>query len=136
MSGRSVWAVVAGILFAVIATTLVDLVLHVTGVYPSDGTPLSDSLAALATAYRVVIGVGAAWLTARLAPNRPMRHAMIGGAIGAVVALIGALVTWNRNLGPHWYGIALAVLALPQSWLGARLFELRPSRTIDIADAT
>ena len=135
MSGRSVSAVVAGILFAVIVTTLVDLVLHVIGVYPSGGTPLTDSLSAMATAYRAVIGVSAAWLTARLAPNKPMRHAMIGGAIGAVVALIGAMVTWNSNLGPHWYGIALAVLALPQSWLGARLFELRSSRTMQVADA-
>jgi hypothetical protein len=135
MRGRSVWAVVAGILFAVILTTLVDFVLHVAGVYPSDGRPLSDGLSALATAYRVVIGVGAAWLTARLAPKEPMRHALVGGAIGAVVALIGVIVTWNRNLGPHWYGIALAVLALPQSWLGARLFELGATRTMEVADA-
>lgn len=135
MSGRSVWAVVAGILFGVSITLLVDFVLHVTGVYPPSGTPISDTLAALATAYRFVIGVGAAWLTARLAPGRPMLHAMIGGAIGALVALIGAVVTWNSNLGPHWYAIALAVLALPQSWLGARLFELRATRTLNVADA-
>jgi len=135
MRWRSVWAVVAGILAAVVLTTLVDLVLHYTGVYPSAGVPLTDALAGLATAYRVVIGIGAAWLTARLDPNRPMLHALIAGGMGAVVALVGVVVTWNSNLGPHWYPIALAVLALPQSWLGARLFEMREARPLRMADA-
>ena len=135
MSWRSVWAVVAGILVAVLLTTLIDFVLHATGVYPGSGTPLTDGLAALATAYRVAIGIGGAWLTARLAPNRPMLHALIAGGIGAFVALVGVVVTWNSNLGPHWYGIALAVLALPQSWLGARLVEMRGARSLTAADA-
>ena len=136
MSWRSVWAVVAGILAAIVLTLLIDFLLHTTGVYPAAGTPLSNGLAGLATAYRVAIGIGGAWLTARLAPSRPMLHAMVAGAIGAVVALVGVVVTWNSNLGPHWYGIALAVLALPQSWLGARLVEMRGARSLTVVDAS
>jgi len=128
MNWKSVWAIAAGALAAIVATTLVDVLLHLAGVYPPLGQPIDDGLSALATAYRVVIGVGAAWLTARLAPSNPMKHAMILGVIGGIAALVGAVVTWNKNLGPHWYPIALVVLALPQSWLGAKLFEARLAR--------
>ncbi len=57
-----------------------------------------------------------------------MRHALIGGCIGILLGILGAAVTWNRNLGPRWYPVALIILALPQSWVGARLFLRRMGR--------
>lgn len=122
---KSARAILAGILAAVILTTLVDLVLHAAGVFGPAKEPLSDAQALLATSYRVVIGIGAAWLVARLAPQNPMKHAMTAGAIGMAVAIAGVITTWNANLGPRWYAIALAVLALPQTWVGAKLYESR-----------
>ncbi|HXY40970.1 MAG TPA: hypothetical protein VEQ10_14960 [Vicinamibacteria bacterium] len=124
MNWRSVWAILAGILVGVVVTTLVDVALHAAGVYPPLQQPIDDKLALLATSYRVVIGIAGAWLTARLAPRDPMKHALVLGALGFVAALVGVIVTWNLGLGPRWYPIALVVLALPQSWLGARLFQL------------
>ncbi len=86
--------------------------------------PIDNKLALLATAYRVVISVAGAWLTARLAPARPMTHAMALGYVGVVLALIGVIATWNLALGPRWYAIALAVLAIPQCWAGGRIYEV------------
>ena len=123
MNRRSVWAVFAGVLGVLVVTTVVDIALHLAGVFPPMDKPIDDGLAALATSYRVVIGIGAAWLTARLAPKNPMDHALILGAIGFVLAAVGVVVTWNLGLGPRWYPIALVLLALPQSWAGAKLFE-------------
>ena len=120
---KSVWAVVAGVLFIVIVTTLVDVLLHVLHVYPANGK-LTDALALLATSYRIVISVAGAYLTARLAPDRPMRHALILGLVGVVLGLIGLVATWNLGLGPRWYPIALVVLALPQCWLGGKLHDM------------
>jgi hypothetical protein len=122
---RSIGAVLAGVLAVILLTTLVDIFLHVVGVFPPMDQPIDSTLAALATSYRIVIGVGGAWLTARLAPRNPMRHAMTLGAIGAVLALAGVVATWNLGLGPRWYPISLVVLAIPQSWAGAKLFERR-----------
>jgi hypothetical protein len=85
--------------------------------------PLSDPLALLATAYRVVISIAGAWLTARLAPARPMKHAMILGYVGLVLGLVGLAATWGKGFGPHWYPIALVLLAIPQCWAGGRLYE-------------
>jgi len=64
-------AVVAGVLFIIVVTTLVDILLHVTHVFPPMNQPIGDALALLATAYRIVISGGGAWLTARLAPTSP-----------------------------------------------------------------
>ena len=123
MNKKSIWAIVAGLLAVIIVTTLVDILLHLTHVYPPMDQPLTDTLAALATAYRIPISIGGAWLTARLAPNRPLHHALILGYIGTVLALVGVVATWNKSLGPHWYPILLAILSVPQCWLGGRLFE-------------
>ncbi|MBI5086164.1 MAG: hypothetical protein HZB13_16395, partial [Acidobacteria bacterium] len=83
-------------------------------------------------AHRTPGGVACSWLTARLAPHRPMAHALILGALGFVVAIAGAAVTWDKgpDFGPKWYPLALVVLAMPQSWLGGKLRELqlRPAR--------
>lgn len=128
MNTRSIWAVVAGAVAAVVVTTLVDIVLHVVRVYPPLKQPINDQLALLATAYRVVIGIGGAWLTASLAPANPMKHALILGYLGVVFGLIGVVATWNLGLGPHWYPIALVVLAMPQSWLGGKLYQVQASK--------
>jgi len=125
MKLRSVWAVVAGVLFIIVVTTLVDLVLHLTGVYPPVDQPLTDALALLATSYRIVISVAGAWLTAWLAPSKPMKHALVLGVIGTLLGIIGAAATWNLGLGPHWYAVALAVLAIPQCWAGGKIYEMR-----------
>ena len=123
MNKRSIWAVVAGVLVIIVVTTLVDIVLHATGVFPPVEQPINDALALLATSYRIVISIGGAWLTARLAPDRPMKHAMILGYVGVVLGLVGVAATWNLGLGPRWYPIALVVLAIPQCWAGGWIYE-------------
>jgi len=123
---RSIWAVLAGIVVSVALSLLTDAVLHRAGIIPPVGTPASNGVLALATFYRTVYGVMGSFLTARLAPNRPMLHAMIPGILGFVVSIVGAAATWNRaEFGPHWYPMLLVILALPTAWLGGKLYERR-----------
>src|SRR5215831_8418979 len=124
---KSIWAVVAGVLFIIIVTTLVDILLHAIHVYPPMNVKLNDKLSLLAASYRFVISVVGAWLTARLAPSNPMKHALILGVVGTILGTVGVVTTWNLDLGPRWYAIALAVLAIPQCWLGGKLFEWQKS---------
>jgi Na+/melibiose symporter-like transporter len=128
MNKKSIWAVVAGVLLIIVVTTVVDIALHALGVFPPMGKPLDDRLSVLATSYRIVISIGGAWLTARLAPAKPMKHALILGLVGTVLGLVGIVATWNRGLGPRWYPIALAVLAIPQCWVGGKLYEMRSGK--------
>ncbi|MGE0128809.1 MAG: hypothetical protein AB7U82_12080 [Blastocatellales bacterium] len=120
---RSAGAVFAGFLVIVIITTVTDLAMHSTGVFPQAGKPMSNALWLLATAYRIVYGVAGGYITARLAPDRPMRHALALGVIGLVLSIVGAAVTWNMGpgFGPKWYPLALVVIAVPCAWLGGKL---------------
>jgi hypothetical protein len=125
MNRRSLWAIAAGVLVAIVVTTLVDIALHFARVFPPIDQPIDDRLALLATSYRIPISIGGAWLTARLAPENPMKHVMILGGLGVIVGLVGVVATWNMGLGPRWYPIALVVLAIPQSWIGGRIYQMQ-----------
>lgn len=122
---KSIGAVVAGVLTIVICSTAVDVALHTVGVFPPLGTPIDDKMSVLATIYRVIISTGGAWLTAKLAPSQPMKHVVALGIVGTVLGTLGVVATWGKGMSPTWYPIALAVLALPQCWLGGKLFERR-----------
>jgi hypothetical protein len=115
--------VLAGFIAIVVVSLGTDQLLHSLGVYPPWGEPMYDTgLNLLALIYRIVYGVLGSYLTARLAPRAPMRHALILGAIGFVVSLAGAITaTTMVDLGPAWYPIALVLTALPCAWLGGAL---------------
>jgi hypothetical protein len=125
--GRGTLAVFAGLLANVIPATLIDQILHMTGVYPPWGQAMSDPLYMLAFGYRLVIAVWGGWLVARLAPDRPVRHAIVLGIIGVVISTAATIATWNKGpeFGPKWYPIALVLISVPASWLGARLYRTR-----------
>lgn len=126
---RSVIAVVVGAIVSIVLSVGTDAVMKETGVFPASGGAMSDGLFVLATAYRAVYGVLGAYLTARIAPNRPMMHALILGAIGCAVGILGLVVTWNKmpEIGPRWYPIGLVVLGWAQAWLGGRLRVMQVS---------
>lgn len=121
--GRGIAAVFAGFVAVVILSLGTDELLHLAKVYPPWGVRMSDRLFALATAYRVIYGVVGSYVTARLAPYRPMLHSVIGALIGMALSTLATIGTWNKpEMGPHWYPIALIVTALPTAWLGATLY--------------
>ena len=107
--GRSIGALLAGFVAVVVLSLGTDLALHAAGIFP----PLDQRM----SVYAVVGG----YVTARLAPDRPMGHALVGGLIGVGLSTLGAVLTWNRALGPHWYPLALIVTALPTAWVGGKL---------------
>ena len=120
---RRVVAVLGGLLFIVVITTATDLVLHATGIYAPLGQPMADSLFLVALAYRIVFGIAGGYITGRLAPDRPVTHALVLGIIGLVLSIAGTLATWNRGpeFGPKWYAIAVVVIAIPCAWIGGKL---------------
>jgi hypothetical protein len=127
---RSIAAVIAGMLAVIVLSIGTDAAMGALGVFPTLGAPMSDPMLLLATLYRTAYGVAGGYIAARLAPDRPMRHALILGTLGLIVSLVGVVATWNKEpaIGHEWYPLALVVLALPPAWLGGKLreMELRP----------
>jgi hypothetical protein len=127
--GRSILALLAGIVLGIVLSTGTDFALHAMGLAPAPNLPerWSNNMLLLATAYRSIYGIIGAYVIARLAPNRPMGHALLAGALGLVVSILGVAATWSSTVGQHWYPIALAMTALPTAWIGGklRLLQLR-----------
>ena len=123
--GRSVVAVLAGLVTIFVLSLGVDQVLHSLGVYPPWSEPMNGTgLFLLALGYRIPIQVFGCYLTARLAPHAPMRHAIILGLVGVVLSTLGAIASVSAgNMGPNWYPIALVISSLPCAWLGGALYR-------------
>jgi hypothetical protein len=120
---RGIGAVLAGLFTIVTTTTASDAILRSLDVFPPIEQPMSDGLFALAFAYRIVFGVLGCYVAARLAPARPMTHALWLGAIGVVVSTLGAIAMWDA--GPGWYSLGNIAIVLPCAWLGGTLCERR-----------
>ena len=120
--GRSALAVLAGLAANVVLAMLADQLMYALGVFPR---PPAVSYATgpyiIATAYRAVFGVAGSWLAARLAPSRPMRHALILGGIGLVLCTAGLAASLSMDLGPMWYPLALLIVTPACAWLGGIL---------------
>ena len=69
---RTVGAIFAGFVVVVILSIGTDAILHALKIYPTLGQGMSDQLFLLATAYRTLYAVIGSYITARLAPDRPM----------------------------------------------------------------
>jgi hypothetical protein len=119
---RSVAAIFLAFIAVFVLSLGTDQLLHVLQVYPPWGQPMWDpGLNLLALSYRIAYTVLGGYIAARLAPYDPMRHAVVLGVIGFVLAAAGAIYAINRgDLGPSWYPIALALTSVPSTWLGGR----------------
>jgi peptidoglycan/LPS O-acetylase OafA/YrhL len=120
---RRLGAVAAGLVTIVGLSVGTDAALRAAGVFPSGGEPMPDALFALATAYRCAYAVLGSYVAARLAPDRPMRHALALGWIGVALCVVGAVASSDHGpeLGPRWYPVALVATAFPCAWAGGRI---------------
>jgi hypothetical protein len=122
---RRVLPVLTG-LFAVVAiTTLTDIVMHATGVFPPWGQRMADGRFILPLGYRIAFAVLGGYIAARLATDRPLSHAVVLGAIGFVLGTIGTVATAGQSAayGPLWYSLLVTATAVPCSLAGAKLYK-------------
>jgi hypothetical protein len=119
---KGIGAILAGFIFIVVTHTATDFVLQSLGIFPQPSEGFNTTwMVVTATIYRCIYTVGGGYVTAALAPEPRMRYVLILGSIGLVIGSLAAVATIPMKLGPAWYPIALAVLALPCVWLGGKL---------------
>lgn len=127
--GRSILCIFAGFVVVVILSLSTDVLLHYVAGFPKLGELYSDSQFRWAALYRTFYGIVGSYVTASLAPARPMMHSLIGGAIGVLLNLAGLVVALiaGPKMGPLWYPLALIIGILPTAWLGAQIRIMQTS---------
>lgn len=119
---RSILAIVAGFLFIGALSFGTDAALIAAGLYPPHPVPVRDvGRILLASAYVAVYAIAGCWLAAFLAPNRPMRHALILGVLGLAFNVMNTVLTWGQ--APTWAVALNLLLVMPYAWIGGRLRE-------------
>lgn len=120
---KSIGAVVAGFLTVAVLSTVTDAVLEGAGIFPSvqyqteNGSPVWLLVTALI--YRSIYAVLGGYVTAALAPGKPMKHVKVLAVLGTIGGTAGVFAGWQY--GNQWYPIALAVTAFPLVWWGGKL---------------
>lgn len=126
---RSVGAVLAGVLVNIVVVGAVDASLRAAGIYPPMFQPMADHQWALALATRLVFAVVGGFVTARLAPAGPVRHALVLGGIETLLSVPFVLVNWHKpEFGPHWFAISVVIACLPLAAIGGVLCTKRVAR--------
>ncbi len=120
---RSVGSILIGFLFIAVLSFGTDILLRVT--FPDDfviperiASVRVQSLSLLSAAVYATVGC---YLTARLAPSRPMGHALFLGALVLVFTGMNTSMLWM--LAAKWYKLTSLALVMPCAWLGGWLAE-------------
>lgn len=127
---KSIGVVLLGLLLPAILATIVDTVLEKGGVFPSVEHQKQYGfnvvwMNILALAYRFGFSALGGFLVAKLAPSKPMRHVVILGTIGTVIAIVAniaaAKMPETANVLPIWFSVVMVLMAFPAVWLGGKL---------------
>lgn len=120
---KSSGAVFAGFITVVVLSTVTDMILESTGIFPSvqEQTKLGPARWLLITAlfYRSIYTILGGYVTAKLALHNPMKLVKILAVLGFVAGVAGVIAGWN--LSEDWYPIALAVTGPLFVWVGGKL---------------
>jgi hypothetical protein len=125
---KSIGAVFGGFLAGTILTVAADFSMQSLGLMDMDkfkSTPTGIVL--IVTLYRFIFSIAGCFIVARLAPDNPMKHAMILGWIGLGLSLLGTAFMWDQAVA--WYNMAVILMAIPCAWLGGKLFMLTQLKT-------
>lgn len=125
---RSVAAVAVGfVVIAVLAIGTSAIVrAALPGMFAPDGRVDAVGLLLGMQLYVFVYAAFGCWLAARLAPDRPMRHALVLGVLGLAFNVAGSAASWG--IAPAWYHVLGIALTMPAAWVGGALRERQLAR--------
>lgn len=126
---RSILAVVVGYLLIGFLSFGADALMHAARpeVYGAGGRLDHLPTLLVTIAYVAVIAIVGCYVTARLAPRNPMKHALVLGALGVVTQVAMWSVAWNTV--PAWFHIVSLALVMPYAWIGGRIRERQLERS-------
>jgi len=119
---KSIGAILAGFILIFILAVGLDHLLEHAGLMQTETFGYNAFwVIAVVILGRFLFNIAGSYLTARLAAQRPMLHAMILGVAGLLINAGGAVIMWKKT--PHWFPVLLILLPLPCAWIAGKLAE-------------
>ena len=119
---RRIGAVLAGFFLIGLLGFLMDTLLQQVGILPIPTEhKFETGHALLALSYHLLFAILGGFVTARLAPDHPLAHALTLGILGMGISTLGLIAIIVQDLAPAWYGWALIICSIPVTWLGGKL---------------
>jgi hypothetical protein len=125
---RSILAIVIGFVVIAALSLCTDAVVRMAwpSLFRATGGSSNVLFMAASLVYVGIYAIGGCYLTARLAPNHPMRHALILGVLGLLFTLPATVAMWHTE--PAWYSVVGLVTVVPYAWIGGWLRERQLGR--------
>ena len=138
---RSILAIVAGFLTIGLLAVGADfaLIKSFPAYFDAKGGTTHPGMLAASLVYVAIFATFGCWLTARLAPSQPMKHALVLGGLGLVFNIMGSMARWETApvLWYHAIGVGSTMI---WAWLGGLIRERQienaaPARPSTVATA-
>ena len=118
---KSIGAILAGFAMGAALSISTDFILEKSEIMSLENfKDTSLGLLILVITYRFIFNVAGCYLTAKLAPNNPMKHVIIIGIIGTILSILGTIAMWDKAI--PFYNIAIILISFPSAWFGGKLF--------------
>jgi len=127
---KRIGAVLAGFFLIALLGFVADTILQHFGILPiPTEQKFEPRHSLLALSYHILFVLLGGFVTARLAPDRPVAHAVTLGIFGIAFSALGLIAIIMQDLAPAWYGWALVVFSVPVTWAGGKLAALGHARS-------
>ena len=121
--GRSIFAVLTGFIVIGALSFSADALARRAwpDAFDAAGATRDETVLLITIGYVAVFAIAGCYLAARLAPERPMAHALVLGVLGLLFNVVGTVMMWGT--APMWYHVVSLLLVMPYAWIGGWLRE-------------
>lgn len=119
--GQSIIAVVVGFVLTAVLNLATNAALAAAGVIPSAGPTTDTATLVLVCAYVAAYGILGCYVTARLAPQRPLFHALVLGGVALAMSIPVMIGAWNDT--PAWFNVFNLLAIMPYAYVGGKVRE-------------
>lgn len=124
---RSILAVVVGFVLIGALSVGADALVRQLAPGAYDGARMTSIPWLVVTqSYVAAFAIVGCYVCARLAPSRPMQHALVLGALGLVFNVAGSYARWSDL--PTWYHVVALAMTMPYAYVGGWLRERELAR--------
>jgi len=119
---KSIGVILLAFISIALLSIVTDFLLESIGMLPDPKKGLFDTWAIiLVLVYRGIYTIFAGFIIAKLAPSKPILHAIILGAVGIIITILATNDPSFADKAPLWFGYTMAAITIPCLWVGVNI---------------